>query len=121
MEKMWYRDKEQDVEVYHIDPEKKVALCFSASVCQQQSGNGWFTVKLGKLIPYPYAETYKTGMSKTQRNKLKEMLTLTYAEWTCTDGRVFENCNEAIDHQAEIVANEEKYKEDKVNIDGKIL
>lgn len=34
MEKMWYRDKAQDVEVYHIDPEKKVALCFSAFVCQ---------------------------------------------------------------------------------------
>lgn len=121
METMWYRDKEQDVDVYHIDYEKKIATCFSGYMCQQQSGNGWFTVKLGKLIPYPYAETYKTGMSKTQRNKLKEMLTLTYAEWTCTDGRVFENCNEAIDHQAEIVANEEKYKEDKVNIDEKIL
>lgn len=105
MEKMWYRDKAQDVEVYHIDPEKKVALCFSAFVCQQQNGNGWFTVKLGKLVPYPYAENYKTGMSKTERNKIKSMLTLTYAEWTCTDGAVYDHVHieDAIQHQAHLL------------------
>ena len=110
MEKMWYRDKAQDVEVYHIDPEKKVALCFSASICQQQNGNGWFTVKLGKLVPYPYAEDYKTGMSKTQRNKIKSMLTLTYAEWTCTDGAIYDHAHieDAIQHQAQLMNKEDE-------------
>ena len=110
MEKMWYKDKAQDVNVYHIDYEKKIATCFSAATCQQQNGNGWFTVKLGKLVPYPYAEDYKTGMSKTERNKIKSMLTLTYAEWTCTDGSVYDHAHleDAIQHQAQLIEEEKK-------------
>ena len=110
MEKMWYRDKGQDVDVYNIDYANKTATCFSALMCQQQNGNGWFTVRLGKLVPYPYAENYKTSMSKTQRNKIKSMLTLTYAEWTCTDGAVFTHAQieDAIQHQAQLMEKEEE-------------
>lgn len=110
MEKMWYKDRAHDVDVYHIDYEKKTATCFSSFVCQQQNGNGWFTVKLGKLVPYPYAEDYKTDMSKTERNKIKSMLTLTYAEWTCTDGAVYDHghIEDAIQHQAQLMNKEDE-------------
>lgn len=105
MEKMWYKDKSIDVDVYYIDYEKKIATCFSPLIYQQQNGNGWFTTKLSKLIPYPYAETYKTGMSKTEHNKIKSMLTLTWAEWTCTDGSVYDHAHleDAIQHQAKLI------------------
>ena len=109
MTKMWHKDKQQDVDVYDIDYKEKTATCFCAALCQQQSGNGWFTTKLGKLIPYPYAENYKTGMSKTQRNKIKSMLTLVEAVWMTTDGMKFSHADleSAIRHQTLLMGNQE--------------
>lgn len=103
--KMWNRDSGRNVDVYSIDYEKKIAYCFDPYLCQQQNGNGWQSIKLGKLVPYPYAEDYKTGMSKTTRNKIKSFLTLTNAIWTCTDGMDFDHAHieDAIQHQAELL------------------
>ena len=52
-------------------------------------------------------------MSKTERNKIKERLTLSSAQWTCSDGIVFNDCDKAIKHEYEIMTNE-KNKEDNV-------
>lgn len=63
---------------------------------------------MSKFIPYSHAETYKTGMSKTEKNKIKGMLKLTYSEWTCTDGNVFNDVEEAINYQRKLIENGEK-------------
>jgi hypothetical protein len=108
---MWHKDYKCDVEVYDIitnDNKSIYAICFIPVLAGQQNGQGWLTVKMNKLIPYPHAETYKTGMSKTEKNKIKSMLKLTYSEWTCTDGNVFNDVEEAICHQRKLIENGEK-------------
>ena len=104
MDKVYWKDKNQDVQMYQIDTDSKMALCFSNFLMAQQ-GNGWVKIKLSKLIPYPYAEDYKSGCSKTQRNKIKSMLKLVSAEWECTDGKIYshEYLESAIKHQQEIL------------------
>lgn len=100
---MWHKGYQQDVEVYSFDMANgnKTALCYVPTLAGQQSGNGWITCKVTYLIPYPHAESYKNGQSKTERNKIKSMLTLSYAEWTCTDGTVYDHdhLDDAIAHQ----------------------
>lgn len=106
---MWHKDYKCDVEVYEFHTEVNgsfTAFCYIPVLGGQQDGQGWQKVKMSKLIPYPYAETYKTGMSITEKNKIKRMLKLTYAEWTCTDGNVFNNVEEAIDYQRKLIENE---------------
>ena len=103
---MWHKEY-GDVEVYdikHIDG-KDFAFCFVPTLAGQQNGQGWLKVKLSKLIPYPHAYVYKTGMSKTEKNKIKSMLTIQYAEWVCTDGTVYthDKLEDAIQHQKELV------------------
>ena len=44
-------------------------------------------------------------MSKSERNKIKERLTLTAAVWTCTDGISYSTCDEAIKHEQEVINN----------------
>lgn len=106
--KMWHRDYKEDVEVYDFDMEHGNALCYVPTLAGNQNGNGWITCKVKRLIPYPHAEAYKGGMSKTERNKIKSMLTLTYAEWTCTDGRTFTELEEAIACQAQLMNKEDE-------------
>ena len=111
MTKMWHKDY-GDVDVYEIKnvDNKLSAICFIPAIAGQQDGQGWMRVKMSKLIPYPHAEIYKTGQSKTQRNKIKSMLKLTYAEWTCTDGTVFDNehLDDAIQYQAKLMEDTSK-------------
>lgn len=103
--KMWHKDYNEDVEVYDFDMEHGNALCYVPTLAGNQNGNGWITCKLKRLVPYPHAEAYKSGMSKTERNKIKSMLTLTYAEWTCTDGAIYTHAHleDAIQHQAHLL------------------
>ena len=108
---MWHKDYKCDVVIYEFNTEANgsfTALCYIPTLGGQQNGQGWQKVKMSKLIPYPYAETYKTGMSKTEKNKIKDMLKLTYSEWTCTDGNVFNNVEEAINYQRKLIENGEK-------------
>lgn len=106
---MWHKDYRCDVDVFKIYTEGSsiFAVCFVPVLAGQQNGQGWLRVKMSKLIPYPHAETYKTGMSKTEKNKIKSMLTLSYAVWTCTDGRSYTTVEEAIQHQRELVEKNE--------------
>lgn len=95
--KLFYKKDNCEVEVYHFY-EDESALVFSPSLAGRQNGNGWIRCKIKMLLPIEYA-TNQTFMSKTQRNKIKERLSLTSAIWTCTDGAEFTNCDEAINHE----------------------
>ena len=100
--KMYYRKNEIIVEVYHFF-ENKTALIFSPDIAGRQNGNGWECVKMSQLIPLEYFDEHdKRFMSKTERNKIKERLTLTEALWTCSDGIAFKDFNKAILHEREL-------------------
>jgi len=106
---MYFKKNNCIVEVYNFF-EDRTALIFNPSIAGKQQGNGWDKVKVSTLIPIEYTEyidEHRKGfMSKTERNKIKERLVLTKAEWTCTDGTIFDNCNEAIIHEKEIMNKE---------------
>lgn len=110
---MWHKGYKCDVDVFKIYTEGSsvFAVCFIPVLAGQQNGQGWMRVKMSNLIPYPHAEIYKTGMSKTEKNKIKSMLTLSYAEWTCTDGKVYDHqhLEDAIQHQKELVEKKNEY------------
>lgn len=102
--KLYYKKDNMLVDVYHFF-EDKTALIFRPSI------QGWEKVKISNLVPEEYYDPTKAGfMSKTERNKIKERLTLTHAIWTCTDGTDFEDCNKAIEHEITL-----KQKEDNNN------
>lgn len=104
--KMYYRKNEIIVEVYHFF-EDKTALIFSPDIAGRQNGNGWEKVKLSQLIPLEYFDEHdKRFMSKTERNKIKERLTLTEAIWTCSDGIAFKDFDKAILHERELIEQE---------------
>ena len=85
-------------------------LVFDPNLADRQNGNGWITIKRNRLIPIEYAEKYITGMSKTEKNKIKERLTLVEAGWETSDGLVFYNVDEAIEHEKLVVKiKEERY------------
>ena len=110
---MYYKRDGIIVEVYKFF-ENGSALIFSPSMAGKQNGNGWERIKVSQLIPLNYYNENKKGfMSKTERNKIKERLTLSSAQWTCSDGIVFNDCDKAIKHEYEIMTNE-KNKEDNV-------
>ena len=103
---MFFKKEESEVEVYHFF-EDKTALIFSPSLAGKQNGNGWSKVKLSQLIPLEYFNKETNGfMSKTERNKIKDRLTLTKAVWTCSDGENFEDCDKAIAHEKETMEKE---------------
>lgn len=106
---MWHKDY-GDVEVFDIKSEgnKLMAICYIPTFGGHKNSQGWTKIKVSKLIPYPHAEIYKTGRSKTEYNKIKSMLKLTYAEWTCTDGSVYDHrdLKKAIQHQAQLIEEE---------------
>lgn len=104
--KMYYRKNEIIVEVYHFF-EDKTALIFSPDIAGRQNGNGWEKVKLSQLIPLEYFDEHdKRFMSKTERNKIKERLTLTEALWTCSDGIAFKDFDKAILYERELIEQE---------------
>jgi len=103
--KMYYRKNEIIVEVYHFF-EDKTALIFSPEFAARR-GNGWEKVKLSQLIPLEYFDEHdKRFMSKTERNKIKERLTLTEATWTCSDEISFKDFDKAILHERELMEQE---------------
>ena len=106
---MYYKKENCMVKVYNFFEDKTV-LIFNPSLAGRQNGMGWERVKISQLIPSEYVEyidKHRKGfMSKTERNKIKERLILTYAEWTCSDGKIFDNCDEAIRHEKELMDKE---------------
>ena len=67
------------------------------------SQNTFETVQMKNLVPLDYSFEDGSVASKSEKNKIKEKLTLSHAEWTCTDGTVFNNCNDAIEHQRKLL------------------
>lgn len=110
---MYYKKDNCLVEVYHFfeSAHCATALIFSPSMAGS-CGNGWMKVKLSQLVPKEYYDEHSQNfMSKTKKNKIKERLTLTHATWTCTDGIDFENCEEAIQHERELMETEKEAEE----------
>jgi len=105
---MFSRNANSIVEVYKFF-DNKTALVYSPPLASRQNGNGWCLTQLKYLIPLEYYNEHKENffLSKTEKNKIKERLTLTKAEWTCTDGVSFDSCEEAIKHEMEIMKNAE--------------
>lgn len=105
---MFYKKGNCIVEVYHFF-ENKTVLIFDPNIAGHQNGNGWTYVSIKMLIPIEYYNEHKDNcfMSKSERNKIKERLTLTKAEWTCTDGVSFNSCDDAINHEMEVIKNAE--------------
>ena len=108
---MFYKNDNCIVEVYHFF-ENKTALIFSPSQAGNQNGFGWVYAPMRTLIPIEYYNEHNNCfISKSKRNKIKERLTLTKAEWTCTDGVSFNSCDEAIRHEMEIIEKEKEAEE----------
>ena len=103
---MFYKNDKCIVEVYNFFDNKTV-LIFSPQTASRQNGNGWIYTSIKNLIPIEYYNEHKDNffMSKSERNKIKERLTLTKAEWTCTDGISFNSCDDAINHEMEVMKN----------------
>ena len=103
---MFYKKENCIVEVYHFF-ENKTALIFSPNLAGKQNGSGWANVTIKNLIPIEYYNEHKDNyfMSKSERNKIKERLILTKAEWTCTDGTSYNSCDDAINHEMEVIKN----------------
>lgn len=102
MIKMFYINDACEVTVYQFF-EDKTALIFSPISASRQKGKGgWLKVSVKNLLPLDFYSEYfnrKGFMSKTEKNKIKERLTLTQAVWTCSDGTSFTNCDEAIEYE----------------------
>ena len=94
-----------NVKVYKLF-DNKTALIFDPRQAGRCKGNGWQIVAMKNLIPLEYV-TDEMFMSKTEKNKIKERLTLTQATWTCTDGVDFDDCEKAIIHERDLMAAEE--------------
>jgi hypothetical protein len=104
--KMFYKKDNCFVEVYNFF-EDRTALIFSPSTAGRQNGNGWEKVKVGQLIPENYYDANSDAfISESTRTKIKKRLTLTRAEWTCTDGLIYNNCDEAIAHERVLMKKE---------------
>ena len=67
------------------------------------SQNKFETIEMKNLVPLDYSFEDGSVASKSEKNKIKEELTLSHAEWTCTDGTVFNNCNDAIEYQRKLL------------------
>lgn len=91
--KMYYKKRNCLVEVGAIF-ENGTAKVFLPDVMN------WTTVKLSKLVPEEYWDKEnKNYISKTERNKIKEKLTLSHAVWTCSDGVSFQDIEQAINYE----------------------
>ena len=63
------------------------------------SQNKFEIIEMKNLVPLDYSFKDGSVASKSEKNKI----TLSYAEWTCTDGTVFNNCNDAIKYQRKLL------------------
>lgn len=83
-------------------------LVFDPNLADRQNGNGWITIARKRLIPIDYAEKYITGMSKTEKNKIKERLALVEATWATSDGNLYHNIDTAIEHEKNLMKESDK-------------
>ena len=81
-------------------------LVYDPNLGARQNGNGWITVKRNRLIPADYAEMFISGMSKTEKNKIKDRLRLYYTEWMTSDGEVYKDIDLALNHEKQLMESE---------------
>lgn len=81
-------------------------LVYDPNLGARQNGNGWITINRKRLIPADYAEMFISGMSKTEKNKIKDRLTLYYAEWMTSDGEVYKDIDLALNHEKQLMESE---------------
>ena len=56
METMYNRKTTEVVDVYEIDIDKKIAICFNPRQAMKQNGQGWQAISLGHLVPMSQTE-----------------------------------------------------------------
>ena len=56
METMYNRRTTEIVDVYKIDMDKKIALCFNRRQAMKQNGVGWQLINLNHLVPVSQTE-----------------------------------------------------------------
>jgi hypothetical protein len=92
--------------------ENGTALIFSPSLAGKSNGAGFIKVKVNQLVPVDYFEEHsKTFISKTERNKIKSRLTLVSALWECSDKMQYKSCDEAVEHERELIEKEKREKD----------
>lgn len=110
MDIMYHRKNGKRYEVYQyvIDNGHVCGICYDTEQAGRQCGQGWSAVRLKDLIPEAHANKI-TGqfMSTTERNKIKNQLTMTDAIWKCTDGLLYDHAHleDAIEHQRQLGEN----------------
>lgn len=62
-------------------------------------GNGWTTIPLKRLIPIDYAQELINATEKAKIANIKNRIKMCYAEWETTDGKIFDELNDAIEHE----------------------
>jgi hypothetical protein len=107
---MFDKGLNEDVTVYNFSEDMNTAIIWSSSQAARNNGNGWIKRARKYIIPYPYAENFKKGItSKTQLNKIKAKIKIQYAIYETTDGATWTDWNKAVEHQKEI----DNYEDDK--------
>lgn len=107
MEIMYNRKNGVRYEVYGIDVDHGVAMCYNSSLAHKSNGNGWEKVQMKLLIPEDFYDgANKKYVSKTERNEVKSHLKLVDAVWETTDGQRYTHAglDTAIDHQRKLLA-----------------
>lgn len=105
--KMFFTNRKIFVEVVAVYSDR-TAMIFDPYIASRNgSAAAWSIVKLKHLIPAEYVDE-KTGgfISKTEKNKLKERLTLHNTEWEATDGSLFTDVEDAISYEQHLVNRE---------------
>ena len=69
-------------------------------------GDRWVTIQRKRLIPADYATEFIKAKEKAKTNYYKNRLELIYAEWQTTDGKVFNNLDEAIEYEKKLIESE---------------
>lgn len=105
MDKVYYKKQHRVVEMYGIDVDHGVAMVFDSMQASKNGGNGWVKIPIKHLIPVEYVDESTGGyMSKSERNSIKQHIHMVEAKWECEDGMTYNNLEDAIAHQKELLA-----------------
>lgn len=112
MERMYYKKHNCIVDVYGVfQEEHMMAIIYSPSTAGNQNGNGWMKVRAKELIPEQYFDVSSGFISKSYRTRIKDRITLTSATWMTSDGKYFDNMDQAFSHEELLYSNEKHYTE----------
>lgn len=109
--KMYDKRTTNLVDAYAFYNDKTVLIFNPYSARKNQGNNGWEVVARKNLIPAEYVDLAGNFLSKTERNKIKERLSLTRAVWECTDGESYTDIEEAIAHEKKLMGESDDFIE----------